>query len=100
MLFRVLQKPIKQVCLLAKDIVSFETRSVVRHDEGYLIPSLSVFSHNTGRTQWEDPRKQAQNPQQDVQSMKSLSSSYSVQDNNEGMDVFYLFPRHVHLKTQ
>ena len=43
-------------------------------------------SHNTGRTQWEDPRKQGQIPQ-DVQSMKSLNSSYSIQDNhNESMD--------------
>ena len=52
---------------------------------------LSFFSHNTGRTQWEDPRKPPQNSQQDIQSMKSLNSSYSIQENNEGNSIFLTY---------
>ena len=56
--------------------------------ESVLTPNflLFFFSHNTGRTQWEDPRKPKTS--QDAQSMKSLNSSYSIQENqNDSMSL-------------
>eukprot|EP00794_Sanderia_malayensis_P006133 gene6133-6841_t len=43
---------------------------------------IYFVDHNTGKTQWEDPRK----PAKDTQSVKSLNSAYSIQDNNHVSD--------------